>query len=353
MSEDEERPKTHKWVRSRQPLRPPQEEVIPQLSVRRPPGQAPGADDLADQIKAALVDWPIAHLRLVGQLRNPAKLGRTPGRWARQHILRAVDDAMCTCEGTRCTKADCRAGRLLGRHGKESGADAEAWSPVAVRPAEMPTGALEKGDIRLELVIAGREATSLTADLAEALRGDVGGPVNWQAVQALVIGDGELRRRNVPPEGPPPLLALDQLKEPRLGRQRLTLGFLTATPIARQGEPGTPTPELALMVDRMSRTLGAWMGRTGHRGPRLPVDDMLRAAAGAEVAADHSRAIQMPGILLGAAGQRDAMADRVPAMTGSITWKGNFAGLAPLLRAVHYLGMGPGRQHGLGQIAVR
>ena len=349
----DDKPITHKWVRRRTPEPKPVDDEVPVLEVRAPAGRAPEADDLADRITAALVGWPILHMRLTGSLQATARFGRNPGRWARQHVLKAVDDALCTCPGLRCTRAECRAGRLLGRHGKEGGPDGEAWSPMALRPADMPNGSMDKGDVRVEVVLAGAEATSLGGDFAAALRGDVGGPVRWTAVQALVWGAGELRWRKVQEEGPPPLLALDEVTTPRLGRQRLTLGFLTATPIARQGEVGTPKPDLALFVDRMSRTLGAWMGRTAHKGPRLPVDDMLRAAGEATIAADHTRVIQVPGMLLGAAGQQGSMDDRVPAMTGSITWKGQFGGLAPLLRAAHYVGMGPGRQHGLGQIGVR
>jgi len=180
-------------------------------------------------------------------------------------------------------------------------------------------------------------------------------------VQALALdADGELRWKTVDPDAAtPPLISIGELGEPKLRPKRLTMTFLTATPVARQGERGTPSDELALVLDRMTRSLGAWMGRTGHRGPRLPVDDILRTATGSKVSADHRRTLQVPDVLLAAPGAREfnpvarQESDGTTALTGSVTWTGDFAGIAPLLRAVSYLGMGPGRQHGLGQVAFR
>ena len=96
------------------------------------------------------------------------------------------------------------------------------------------------------------------------------------------------------------------------------------------------------------------MGRTGHRGPRIPVDDCLRAVGAAELKADHTRVVDIPDQLLGADGSRkDEPPERSDALIGSATWTGQFRGIEPLLRLIHYVGMGPGRQHGLGDIVVR
>jgi len=94
----------------------------------------------------------------------------------------------------------------------------------------------------------------------------------------------------------------------------------------------------------------------------LPVDDILRAAGGVKVSADHRRTLLVPDVLLAAPGARafrpmeregSETSDGTTALIGSITWSGDFSGLLPLFRAVQYLGMGPGRQHGLGQVAFR
>jgi len=154
--------------------------------------------------------------------------------------------------------------------------------------------------------------------------------------------------------GAVPPLPLDLLNEPRIRKGRLTLTFLSPTPLVRRLERGVVVPELPLVIDRITRGMGAWMGRTGHKGPRLPVDDLLRVAAAAKLVADNTRTVEIPSRLLGAQGNEEEDEEaRVPSLMGSITWKGDFSGLSPLLRAVHHLGMGPGKQYGLGEINVR
>jgi hypothetical protein len=324
-----------------------------------PTGRAPAARELASEIREALAGWPIVLLRVVGRAEGRTNLGRHPGRWARRELIAAVDQHMCTCPGLRCTRTDCAANRLLGRHGRFDAPDGEAWAPFAIRATDMPQGRFEeRADLKFEVVFAGREAVSAIPGLLPALadppRTDERGPkLTWTAVHALRLDDeGEMRWKKVDPSGPPPLLPLDDLASPRVRSSRLTLTFLSATPMSRSGERGRPGADFALIADRMTRSLGAWMGRTAHRAPRLPVDNILRTAGKAELVADHSRLVELPGLLLGASGA-GAGDDRVPSILGSITWRGEFEGLAPLLRAAHYLGMGPGRQHAIGQVAIR
>ena len=353
-----EPPRTHKWLRTDRP--PEATPLLPELHARIPGGVAPEAAELAHAIRAALVGWPIVILRVVGRVEGRLQLGRHPGRWVRAEIGRIVDERMCICDGPRCTRDDCWAGSLLGRHGKGPKPEGEAWAPFTVRAAEMPEGNItERGNIKFELVFAGWSAIEQIPSLVRALQDPPpppygAGTITWTAIHALRVDeDGDPRWKKVDLDGPPPLFPLDRVSEPRVRRGRLTLTFLTATPIALQGEQGTPTAELSLVVDRMSRSFGAWMGRTGHRGPRLPVEGMLKAAAAATLAADNSRPVEVPGMLLGAAGSREDMDARTASLIGSITWKGDFSGLAPLLVAAHYIGMGPGRQHALGQIVIR
>lgn len=324
-----------------------------------PGGAPPPAEQLAEACRQALAGWPIVLLKMVVRIDGRTDLGRHPARWIRRHLLEAVDHGLCRCSGNRCTYDDCPGNRLLGRHGKNPGPDGEAWAPFVVRAADTMQGRIdERASLSFELVLAGEKSVSELPALLRALQSPPpplprAARVTWATVQALRLQDGELVWRKVDPEAPLPLLPLDQLTRPVVRPGRLTLSFLTATPMGRQGERGEPTADFSLVVDRLSRSLGAWMGRTGHRGPRLPVDDLLRLAANAKLTADHSRVLALPGAMLGAAGSREEGDDRTPSLLGSITWTGDFRGLAPVLRAGHYLGMGPGRQHGLGQISVR
>jgi hypothetical protein len=354
MTHDDDRPRTHRWVRRPGPKRQPAKAASISASV--PSGELPDAAMLAARTQDALIGWPIVVLRIGSVVGTSGiKPGKHPGRWLRQQLGQCVDELMCSCRAPRCTRTDCDANLLLGRHGKGPDPDGEAWAPITVRAAELPTGRIAAGEpIRFEVVLAGG-ATRQVPFLTQALLGDSEvartGPLDWRSVHALVPGeDGELRWRKVGPGQPPPLLPLADLTEPKIRRGRLTLTFLTATPMARQGEEGTPTADLSLAVDRMLRSLGAWMGRTGHRGPRLPVDDLLRSAAEASLSADHRRFVTVPAALLGA---QQAGGDGSISSLGSMTWTGSFDGLAPLLRAVHYIGMGPGRQFGLGHVVIR
>ncbi|MCP4871207.1 MAG: hypothetical protein GY898_21060 [Proteobacteria bacterium] len=355
----DERVKTHKWFRWQQ--RPPEPDLpVPDLKAFVPEGAPPAAALIADRTAQALAGWPILSLRLLGTMKGNQAFGSNPGKWARAH-LGDVIDPFCICPGDRCRFDDCPAGQLMGRHATEGRPEGEAWAPLVVRANDMPTGKVsERTSLKMEVVLAGEQSINQAPMFIEALK-DLPPPppkapvVSWSTVQALVLGDeGELRFRKVDMSGPPPLLHLERLAEPKVRRTRLTMTFLTATPLSRMGEEGRPTADLTLIVDRMTRSMGAWMGRTGHKGPRLPVDDLLRSAAAATISSDNSRVIEIPAGMMGAAGARDAAsAGRVPALTGSITWKGEFTALAPLLRAAHHLGMGPGRQHGLGQIVIR
>ena len=324
-----------------------------------PGGAPPHHEQLAEQCRAALADWPVVLLKVVVRIEGRTDLGRHPARWLRRQLLGAVDERMCSCPGLRCTSASCPANRLLGRHGKGTSPDGEAWAPFVIRAADTMQGRIEeRASLTAELVLAGRESVAALPELLAALADPPEPPpkaarITWSTIQALRLRDGELVWRKVDPKAEPPLLPLAELTHPIVRPGRLTLSFLSATPMSRLGERGTPTADFSLVADRLSRSLGAWMGRTGHKGPRLPVDDLLRLAAEAKVVADHSRVVQLPGMLLGASGSRDGGEERTPSLLGSITWTGDFRGLAPVLRAGHYLGMGPGRQHGLGQISVR
>jgi len=355
----DERIKTEKWFRWEQ-TPPEPNRPVPLLKAQVPAGAPPEAALIADQTATALADWPILSLRLLGTMNGSQTFGNNPGRWARGHLGEVID-RFCICAGDRCRYPDCPAGHLLGRHGTDGKPDGEAWSPMVIRAIDMPTGKVtERTSLKLEVVFAGEEAINQVPLLIEALK-DLPKPpprtpvVSWSTVQALVLGnEDELRWRKVDLSQPPPVLRLERLTEPKVRRTRLTLTFLSATPMSRLGEEGRPTADLPLIVDRMTRSMGAWMGRTGHKGPRLPVDDLLRSAGEAKISADNTRIVEIPAAMMGASGSRDEdTAGRVPALTGSITWTGEFTALAPLLRVAHHLGMGPGRQHGLGQIAIR
>jgi hypothetical protein len=362
-------PRTHRWFRRPDDAPPPrasEDDVVPVIEASVPEGKAVPPGQLQSDIRAALAVWPIVVLRIVGSVKvDELKVGKQPARWLRKDLVGIVDAVLCSCRGDRCVEDRCTANRLLGRHGKTGRADGEAWAPFVVRAADTVTGTLDKGGrIGYELVLVGA-ATLEIGRLIEAFSQQNQPydqhPVRWQTVQALALDEERgLRWKKVDPEAAvPPLISIGDLSEPKLRPRRLTMTFLTATPMARQGERGQPSADFALVLDRMTRSLGAWMGRTAHRGPRLPVDDILRASNGSRVTADHRRTLQVPDVLLAAPGARDFRpmaredSDGTTALLGSITWTGEFAGLAPLLRAIQYLGMGPGRQHGLGQVAFR
>jgi len=369
MNEDEPKhPRTHRWFKPPEgmPKRSEADDAVPVIRASVPSGTRAEAGQLQDDIRAALEGWPIVVLRVVGRVAGPSlKVGKQPARWLRKDLVGIVDAVLCTCRGERCVEDRCTANRLLGRHGKTGRADGEAWAPFVIRAADTASGSIDRGGrISYELVLAGaatREVGRLIEAFSQENQPYEYHPVRWQTIQALTIGaDGDLRWKKVEPDAATsPLISIGELGEPKLRPKRLMMTFRTATPVARQGERGTPSDDLALVLDRMTRSLGAWMGRTGHRGPRLPVDDILRAATGSTVSADHRRTLQVPDALLASPGAREFRpverqeSDGTTALTGSITWTGDFAGLAPLLRAVSYLGMGPGRQHGLGQVSFR
>ena len=353
MSDD--KPRTHKWVRREGGPAPVRK--VRRLEARIPDGDAPDPQQLAESIRAALAGWPICVLRVSGKIRGRAKLGRHPGRWLRNELGYVVDEALWSSPGPRANRDDCHAFRLLGRHGKGFLPDGEAWSPLALRPHGMPTGSVENADFTAELAFAGLAALRSLPRLVDVLRNDppsppAGADVAWTSIQGLHCDeDGDLRWRKFADEAP--YLPLDKLAEPRVRRTRLVMAFHTSTPVTLRGEGGEPSVELPFVLDRMTRSFGAWMGRTGHKGPRLPVDDILRAAAVTEVAQNNTHIVEIPQVLLTAEGSRAVAGDDASrALAGEITWRGDFVGLAPLLRAAAWIGMGPGRQHGLGQIGI-
>ncbi|HCP48387.1 MAG TPA: hypothetical protein DIU15_20280 [Deltaproteobacteria bacterium] len=354
-------PRTHRWFRREQPASTARREDHP-VTVQAPSGSAPDPEALQEQICAALAGWPVATLKLVGSLEEKGKIPRPPGRFLRAVLGHLVDTTLCTCRGYRCTSRSCIGHQLLGRRARGPDVDGEAWSPLAVRASNTKTGVCQKGGrIGAELLFVGHEAVRQLPRLIEVLRDpppppEQHPPITWNTVQYLQLDeDRELRWRKASEDGggvPP--LALDLLTEPRVRKGRLTLTFLSPTPLVRRLERGVVVPELPLVIDRMTRGMGAWMGRTGHKGPRLPVDDLLRVASAAQLGADNTRTVDIPGRLLGAQGNEpEDDESRVPSLMGSITWKGDFSGLAPLLRAVNQLGMGPGKQYGLGEVNVR
>jgi hypothetical protein len=357
---DDDRPRTHKWVR-REGASPRPAPDREQLTVRLPDGDAPEGDDLAQGMIDALKDWPIVILRVVGHADGRLKLGTNPGRWVRSRLGGIIDDVLDGGSSPRITNPNSPAHRLLGRHGRGSKPDGEAWAPFVVRADGMPEALGDKGgDLRFELVIAGEKAVSEVPALVAALRAGHPPPpgepnVDWRTIQALTLDeDGDPRWKTVPVGASEvALVALDRITEPRVRKGRMVFAFLTATPLARRGDVGEVHGDFSLVLDRLCRSMGAWMGRTSHRGPRIPVDDALRAAANIELVSDGTRMVEIPTRLIAAEGAQVDAEDRVAALTGVVTWRGDFSGLAPLLRAAHWVGMGPGRQHGLGQVSIR
>ncbi len=357
---EDDRPRTHKWVR-RDGATIRQAPDRSQMSVTTPEGEAPESTDLAQGMRAALIDWPIVILRVVGHANGKLKLGQHPGRWVRGRLGGIIDDVLDGGSSPRITNPNSPAHRLLGRHGRGSKPDGEAWAPFVVRADGMPEALGDKGgDLRFELVMAGEKAVSEVPAFIAALRAGHPAPsgepeIEWRTIQAMQVDeDGDPRWKSVPPGATEvPLVALDRITEPRVRKGRMVFAFVSATPLARRGDVGDVHGECALVVDRLCRSMGAWMGRTSHRGPRIPVDDALRAAAEITLVSDGTRAVEVPTRLIAAEGAQVDAEERVAALTGVVTWKGDFSGLAPLLRAAHWVGMGPGRQHGLGQVSIR
>ncbi len=357
---DEDRPRTHRWYKNQRPSA--REPEPARLRVRVPEGEVADHEQVAEATREALAHWPIVVIKLVGTASESIRVGRHPGRWLRKHIGHSIDASLCSCQGPRCILPDCKANRLIGRHAVSSKPDGEAWAPLVVRAAGTDTGKVKAGQpIRCELVFAGKQSISVLPDFIEMLQGEPEAPpmepaVRWNAIQHLILDeDGEPAWRKSNRETiPSALLPLERLVEPVVRPSRLVVTFLSSTPMGRRHETGLPSADLTLLVDRMGRSLGAWMGRTAHKGPRLPIDDLIRCAAGASLVADNTTVVRVTSSLLGAAGSQDEEGPiEVPALLGSMTFKGHFLGLAPLLRACTYLGMGPGRQHGLGQITLR
>lgn len=361
MSDDDaDRPRTHKWVRRPGVTRRAAPDRT-QLRVQVPDGDPVEAEALAQAMRDALADWPIVILRVVGEADGRLKIGKHPGRWVRRRLGGIIDDVLDGGSSPRITNPNSPAHRLLGRHGRGSRPDGEAWSPFVVRADGIPEQLGDKGgDIRFELVIAGAQAISEVPGLVRAMRAGHRAPegepnITWRTIQHMQLDeDGDPRWRKIPEDADAiGTVALDKISQPKVRPGRLVMAFLSATPVARRGDTGEVNGEFPLVIDRLTRSMGAWMGRTSHRGPRLPVDDALRVASQAELVSDGTRSVEVPTSLLAAEGAQAGVEETVGALTGTATWRGDFRGLAPLLRAAHWVGMGPGRQHGLGQIVIR
>ncbi len=342
-------PRTHRWF-NRPDARHADRGLPPPIDVAVPPG-APADTPVIDAAVAdALRGWPIVRLRLVGDLRRKTAFGRNPGPRLHGWVCGAVDRALCTC-GLKCVRRSCPSHQLLGRHevGPGSGIG-DPWAPIALRASMAMQG---KGVIgattRIELILAGRSARDAD-QLVRALGNDRDGDVDWRTIQYIrASAEDEPRWRSakkVPAEDM--LLPLADVAEPRARSGRLTWAFLSPTTLNRLGEVGTPHAAFPLVLDRAGRGLATWMHRTGHRGPRLPADDLLRAARSIEIAADHTRVVELAARSVGGVSEGP---DAIGSLLGNVTWKGDFAPFERLLRALHYVGMGPARAHGFGEVA--
>jgi hypothetical protein len=359
-------PKTRTWRRGE--ALPSPEPPASRIVVEVPPGPAPDGKDLADRVRASLAGWPVVVLRLVGRTNEVANPGTWKGRWLRGQIGLLVD----------ATVHPDAAFTLLGPHDPGTRISGGAWAPIAIRSSTLPDGRLSEGtDIRAEVVLHGRAAHH-AGQLVQALMAPsldrVVEPslIEWSTVQHLTCDDdGDLRWRTSGIDARPTFLPMDRIQEPSIRKTRLMMTFLSPAAIAQRGEVGEAWPELPVIVDRIGRTLSTWLKRSKHRGPLLPDGDLLRAAAAARLVANHTRAVPLAPSLVGAEpppvperrgppGRRGPppppppiIQERVPALVGSATWAGQFEGLIPLLRAASWVGMGPGRQNGLGEISVR
>jgi hypothetical protein len=357
-SKPDEKPRTHRWFRSEHGVVVRRDEPGP-IHTDVPRGDPGHPDTISADIRAALAGWPVTVLRVVAVTHGRAKIGRHPGRWVRMQLGRLIDERMWSSRGPRASDRNCGAYRLLGRHAAGPKIDGEAWAPLVVRGHAVPEGTLDEGSrFRFELAIAGADAVGAVPQLVAALGTPLAArgsdpEISFPTVQALRLEEDELIWRKASPDERAPRVPLDRLPDPRIRRGRLVCAFQSATPVQRRGEEGTPTSDFAFVMDRMTRSFGTWMGRTGHKGPRLPVAEILRVAATAETATENLRIVQVPAAFVAAEGARTTPDERVGAMLGEITWTGHFEALAPLLQAAHWVGMGPGRQHGLGQVAIR
>lgn len=331
---------THRWRKADGLPSPHDVDGAPKYQL--PEGDPPPVDELEENTRRALHGWPVAVLRLVGTAQDRHSLGRSPGRWLRAALLEATYDTP--------------AAPLLSGQDRQRGQDT-GWGPLALHAAQMEGGRLSDGDdVRCEVVLAGRRALHLGAALVEALEAppDPDAKVHWTTVRQMVADeDGELMWRRIPPRSRLQPLALDQLQDPPLRRQRLMVQFPNG---ASLGRTAAVLPDLSLIVDRMGRTLVEWMRRTGHDGPLLPVDDLVRATRGANAAANHTQLLHLPVVLLGEeppAPGATVDEQKAPLLAGSATWTGDFSGLGPLLRAAAVVGVGPGREYGLGETALR
>ncbi len=343
-------PRTHRWFK--RPDGPARERGLPPpIRVRIPDGDAPDAARIDAEVRDALRGWPIVRLRLVGDLRRKTAFGRNPGPRLHGWVCGAVDRALCTC-GVKCVRRSCPSHQLLGRHevGPGSGIG-DPWAPIALRASMAMQGRGVAGaTTRIELVLAGRAAEGADR-VVSSLGNDRDGDVDWRTIQYIQAGaETEPRWRSAKKVSPGDmLLPLDEVSEPRLRSGRLTWAFLSPTTLNRLGEEGTPHASFPLVLDRAGRGLATWMHRTGHRGPRLPGDDLLRASRGIETAADHTRIVELAARSVG--GVADGP-DAIGSLLGSVTWKGDFTPFERLLRAIHYVGMGPARAHGFGEVEL-
>lgn len=343
----EDRPRPLRWRRTDAPLPKPDDAPPPALSVAVPPGDPRPAEDLDAAVARTLAHWPIAHLRLVGHLRQPAQVGMPASRFLARRIHAAVD-ACCRCPGPWCGAPSCPSALLLGRRQKGRDAVIDPWAPFALRGSSVESGKHRAGhEVRASLTLAGGRAISAAPSLAAALR-EAEGDVEWSAIQAMAWEDGELRWRNVEP-GACATLPLDLIDDPPLRAGRLTLALLSPAVLGRPRDRGRPVANLPLWVDRACRTLMTWADATGHRAPPLPREELLRVAARASLHSEAVRTADLPAVLVDPTSDRD---DRIAGLFGTATWTGDLGGLGVLLRAAAHCGIGPGRALGLGEFGM-
>ncbi len=358
MSGRDDPPQTRTWRRRDRPVKSP-EPPRERIRVEIPTGDPPDPVDLARRVRDSLAGWPVAILRCVGQTTDNASPGAWKGRWLRGQVGLAID-ATCPPEVAKS---------LLGAHEPGTRIVGGAWAPIALRTSSLPDGRLAPGnDIRTEIVLHGRAAEQ-AGELVRALlepahqRFAEPGLIDWTTVQHLTVDDdGDLRWRTSSSGQDTPLVPLDQISEPSVRKKRLLVTLHSPAAIAQRDEVGEPWPELPVLIDRMGRTLSTWLKRSKHRGPLLPDADLLRAAGAAQLVANHTRSVQLPPNIVGAepggfskrrGPPPPGGPERVAGLVGSATYTGDFEGLTPLLRAAAWVGMGPGRQNGLGELAVR
>lgn len=347
---------TRTWRRRDAAPRPEPAAPAGRITVAVPKGDAPPASVLSERIRSALRGWPVVVLRASGTLNGKAKVGPWRGLWMRSQIGELVDRTLSRDAGLA----------LLGAHtpGRVIGG---AWAPIAIRTSPLGEDRIRPdSDVRIEIVLHGRAAHA-SGELIRALLKPAGGLageegfVRWRTIQHLVCDDaGEARWRACEPKVAATLLPLDRLTEPRVRSRRVMVNFQSPGAIARRGEAGEPWPEFVVLVDRIGRTLSTLLKRSNHSGSRLPDDDLLRVAGSARLVANHTRVVEVPAALVGADPPRFDRRSPTPppeelvaSLIGSATFSGEFEGLKPLLQAATWMGMGPGRQNGLGEISIR